>query len=202
MAEVKRLIQGMVLSAVVLINLAASAVADPQSWSREGWKTDFSKSTINFDDILSGGPPKDSIPSIDNPEFILVGDVDNLEDNEPVISLEINGDARAYPLRVLMWHEIANDTLGGTPVTVTYCPLCNAALVFDRRVNGQADTFGTTGKLRNSDLVMYDRGTESWWQQFTGEAITGQLTGTKLALVPSRLESWKNFKSRHPQAKS
>ncbi len=117
------------------------------------------------------------------------------------MGLEINGDARAYPLRVLMWHEIVNDTVGDMPVTVTYCPLCNAALVFDRRVNGEADTFGTTGKLRNSDLVMYDRRTESWWQQFTGEAIAGALTGTKLELVPSRLESWKNFKTRHPDGK-
>ncbi len=201
MSETRRLIQRVVLSAVVLFNLAAAAAADPQNWSREGWKTDFSRSSIDFDDILSGGPPKDGIPSIDDPQFIPVSDVADLEDNEPVIGLEINGDARAYPLRVLMWHEIANDTVGGTPVTVTYCPLCNAALVFDRRINGQADTFGTTGKLRNSDLVMYDRGTESWWQQFTGEAITGELTGSKLALVPSRLESWKNFKTRHPQGK-
>ncbi|MCP4316824.1 MAG: DUF3179 domain-containing protein [Hyphomicrobiales bacterium] len=184
-----------------LLIAAGTAFADPSSWSRQGWSTDFSKHSVDYNEILSGGPPKDGIPSIDNPDFIPVSEMTDLDDMEPVIGLEIDGDARAYPLRVLMWHEIANDTVGGMPVTVTYCPLCNAALVFDRRVDGVADTFGTTGKLRNSDLVMYDRKTESWWQQFTGEAIAGEKTGTKLALVPSRLESWKNFKARHPGGK-
>ncbi|MEM6462929.1 MAG: DUF3179 domain-containing protein [Pseudomonadota bacterium] len=184
-----------------LLLLAGAALADPSSWSRQGWSTDFSKQSVDYGEILSGGPPKDGIPSIDNPSFVDVSQMDGLDDMEPVMGLEINGDARAYPLRILMWHEIVNDTVGGVPVTVTYCPLCNAALVFDRRVNGDADTFGTTGKLRNSDLVMYDRKTESWWQQFTGEAIAGALTGTKLDMVPSRLESWKNFRTRHPQGK-
>ncbi len=102
-------------------------------------------------------------------------------------------DARAYPLRVLIWHEIVNDTVGGEPVAVTYCPLCNAALVFQRTVNGRVLEFGTTGKLRHSDLVMYDRQTESWWQQFTGEALVGEFTGTELKLVPSQLISFKEF---------
>jgi hypothetical protein len=118
-----------------------------------------------------------------------------------VIGLEIMGDARAYPLRILIWHEIVNDVVGGMPVTVTYCPLCNSAVVFDRRVPPHVLDFGTTGKLRNSDLVMYDRQTESWWQQFTGEAIVGALTGTELKLVPARLESFAQFKTRHPGGK-
>ena len=181
--------------------IAGAALADPKTWSGQGWSTDFSIHTVDYNEILSGGPPKDGIPSIDRPEFVAVSEMDDLDDMEPVMGLEINGDARAYPLRVLMWHEIVNDTVGDMPVTVTYCPLCNAALVFDRRIDGEADTFGTTGKLRNSDLVMYDRGTESWWQQFTGEAIAGQHTGSKLEPVPSRLESWKNFKARHPGGK-
>lgn len=181
-----------------LLALVVSSFAQPESWKRQGWSTDFSKHSIDYAEILSGGPPKDGIPSIDDPVFIPVSQSADLDDKEPVIGLEIDGDARAYPLRVLMWHEIVNDTVGGRPVTVTYCPLCNAALVFDRVIDGSADTFGTTGKLRNSDLVMYDRKTESWWQQFTGKAIAGEKTGTRLALVPSRLESWERFKSRYP----
>ena len=103
-----------------------------------------------------------------------------MSETEPVIGLVVNGDARAYPLKILIWHEIVNDTVGGVPVTVTYCPLCNSAIVFERTVDGRVLDFGTTGKLRNSDLVMYDRQTESWWQQFSGTAIVGAMTGTKL----------------------
>ena len=143
-------------------------------------------------------PPKDGIPSIDNPSFLPVSDIDDLDDLEPLIGLELGGEARAYPLRVLMWHGIVNDTVGGRPVTVTYYPLCNTALVFDRVIDGKPDTYGTTGKLRNSDLIMYDRRTESWWQQLTGEAIAGEKTGSKLEMVPSRLESYGRFKGRHP----
>ena len=175
-----------------------SAWADPYSWSSEWPNTDFEKTSVEFSEILSGGPPKDGIPSIDDPIFIPVSEEKSLGPMEPVVGLEINGDARAYPLRILTWHEIVNDTVGGAPVAVTYCPLCNAAIVFDRRVGDQVLEFGTTGKLRNSDLVMYDRTTESWWQQFLGEAIVGDLLGEKLTLVPARLESWERFKARHP----
>ena len=103
---------------------------------------------------------------------------------------------RAYPVRILIWHEIANDTLGGVPIAVTFCPLCNSALVFERRVNRQVLDFGTTGKLRNSDLVMYDRQTESWWQQFTGQAIIGEMMGTHLTPLPVRIESFERYKAR------
>jgi hypothetical protein len=122
-----------------------------------------------------------------------------LGDTEPVIALSIDDDARAYPLRVLIWHEIVNDAVGRTPVAVTYCPLCNAALVFERIPDGRILDFGTTGKLRHSDLVMYDRQTESWWQQFTGEAIVGSMTEQRLRLIPSRLESFERFRQRFPQ---
>jgi len=186
----------------VLLAAAGVALADPAVWQREGWtKTDFSKTRIGWQEILSGGPPKDGIPSIDKPMFKGVAEGKDLTDKDPVIGLVIAGDARAYPLRVLTWHEIVNDTVGGVPVTVTYCPLCNSAIVFDRRVAGQVLDFGTTGKLRNSDLVMYDRQTESWWQQFTGEAIVGALTGTELKMIPARLESFAEFKARHPDGK-
>ena len=195
--------------AAILFAFAAvqPASADPARWRAEWAKTDFSRSSVDFASILSGGPPKDGIPSIDNPKFEkLVGGKASgwsadIGDTEAVISLALGGDARAYPLRVLMWHEIVNDTVGGKPVAVTYCPLCNAALVFERTLGGQVLDFGTTGKLRNSDLVMYDRQTESWWQQFTGEAIVGALLGSELKLVPSRLESFERFRKRFPEGR-
>jgi hypothetical protein len=179
--------------------------ADPARWRTEWPKTDFTKTAIEFTSIRSGGPPKDGIPSIDRPRFekLTAGKAEGwsaqLEDREAVIALAVGGDARAYPLRILIWHEIVNDMVGGRPLAVTYCPLCNSALVFDRTLDGQVLEFGTTGKLRNSDLVMYDRQTESWWQQFTGEAIVGALTGKALKLVPSRLESYGRFRGRHPE---
>ena len=168
------------------------------SWKLEWPKTDFSKTSIDLGEILSGGPPKDGIPSIDNPKFIPVAEVTDLADTEPVIGLIINGKARAYPLRVLTWHEIVNDELAGVPVTITYCPLCNSAIAFDRRLDGKVLDFGTTGKLRHSDMVMYDRQTESWWQQFLGEGIVGEMTGKRLKTIPTRLESFANFKKRAP----
>ena len=172
------------------------------SYKRMGWtQTDFQKRTIKFKDILSGGPSKDGIPSIDNPQFKPIAQIKKIADREPVVGFSINGDARAYPLRVLTWHEIVNDKVGGKPVTITYCPLCNSAIVFDRTLDGTVLDFGTTGLLRNSDLVMYDRQTQSWWQQFTGTSIVGAMTGKQLKVLPARLESYANFKKRFPNCK-
>ncbi|MDH3741834.1 MAG: DUF3179 domain-containing protein [Hyphomicrobiales bacterium] len=187
---------------LALFSFVALADARIDRFKRQGWgETDFTQISIPLDEILSGGPPKDGIPSIDRPIFKPLAEITDIADREPVVSLEINGDARTYPIRVLTWHEIVNDTVGGKPVTVTYCPLCNAAIVFERTVNGKELDFGTTGLLRNSDLVMYDRQTQSWWQQFTGEAIVGDMLGTKLTLVPARLEAFNLFKTRHPGGK-
>ena len=122
--------------------------------------------------------------------------VANIAATEPVISVFLGGEKRAHPLRILMWHEIVNDTLGGVPIAVTFCPLCNSAVVFERQVDGRVFDFGTTGKLRNSDLVMYDRQTESWWQQFVGEGVDGKMTGITLKALPSRVGSFDRFKSR------
>ena len=179
----------------------ALAQSGPGYWKIEWPDTDFSTSSVDWSAIRSGGPPRDGIPPIYDPVVIPVSEETSLPEVEPVIGVIINGEARAYPIRILMWHEIANDTLGGVPIAVTFCPLCNAAIVFDRRItlpNGSAaaPNFGTTGKLRNSDLVMWDSETESWWQQFLGEAIVGRLTGTTLEVLPSRLESWAQFKAR------
>ncbi len=166
------------------------------------WKTDFTKHSVPLGDFISGGPPKDGIPAIDRPNFDVVVDADKwLKPREPVILFERAGEARAYPLQILIWHEIANDTVGGVPVAVTFCPLCNTSIVFDRRLDGRVLDFGTTGKLRFSDLVMYDRQTESWWQQIAGEAIVGESTGKRLAFLPSQIVSWEMFRQTFPVGK-
>ena len=182
---------------VFLLLVSAALAQDPPSyWAGEWPRTDFSKASVDFAEIQSGGPPKDGIPSIDDPQFLPLDGVTSLAGSEPVIGLTVEGVSRAYPLRVLIWHEIVNDVIAGVPVAVTYCPLCNAAIVFDRRVGGDVLEFGTTGKLRKSDLVMYDRQSESWWQQFLGEAIVGERTGQRLKVLPARLESFASFRER------
>ena len=176
------------------------ATADPNFWSYEWPKTDFTTTSVdNWVEILSGGPPKDGIPALNDPAFIPVSQEGDIGLREPVITVELEGDTpRAYPIRYLTWHEIANDTVAGIPIAVTFCPLCNSGITFDRRVNGQTLTFGVSGKLRNSDMVMFDRETESWWQQAIGEGIVGQYTGAKLKQLPTWMESWSEFKTRNP----
>ena len=166
----------------------------------EGWNTNWQRHSIEYEELLSGGPSRDGIRSLDDPTFVSLEEAAEwLVGNEPVIALEIDGDARAYPLQILTWHEIANDVVGEVPVIVTFCPLCNSALVFDRRLDGETYEFGTSGLLRNSDLVMYDRTTESLWQQFTGEGIAGDLTGEQLTFLASSLVSFDNFKDAFPE---
>ncbi len=164
------------------------------------WATDQSKHSVPLDEITSGGPPKDGIPAIDAPTFETALDVDWLGEREPVIAVTVEGLTRGYPIQVLMWHEIVNDEIQGRPIAVTFCPLCNTSIVFDRRLDGDVLDFGTTGKLRNSDLVMYDRQTESWWQQFSGEAIVGELTGRKLDQIAARIVSWDAFRTTYPES--
>ena len=166
---------------------------------RSGWKTDFSKHNVPLSEFLSGGPPRDGIPPIDEPRPTSQTKADEwLSDREPVLAVAFGDRARAYPVQILVWHEIVNDSLGGRPVAVTYCPLCNSSLVFDRRIGDRTLTFGTTGNLRHSDLVMWDRQTQSWWQQLTTEAVVGKLTGTKLEVLPSQTLSWGDFKRVYP----
>lgn len=188
-------------SVFLLAWVETSSAASVDTWKRLWPRTDFSNSTVPLKDIQSGGPGKDGIPAIDSPAFASASSPLDIAGEEPVIGLIIGNDARAYPLRILMWHEIVNDTVGGVPVTVTYCPLCNTSIVFDRRIQDRVLDFGTTGNLRHSDLVMYDRQTESWWQQYSGEAIVGKLAGTELTIIPSRLESFDNFRRRAPNGK-
>ncbi len=177
------------------------AQADPARWKSEWPDTDFSRSSVKaWSEIMSGGPPKDGIPALDAPSFLRASGARGLGDREPVITLEMAGaEPRAYPIRYLMWHEIVNDQIGGVPVAVTFCPLCNSAMSFDRRVRGQVLRFGVTGKLRRSDMVMYDRETQSWWQQAEGRGIVGRMNGVQLVQLPSWMESWAEFKARNPQ---
>src|SRR6266540_7428463 len=165
-------------------------------------KTDVSKALVPPDQIVSGGPPPDGIPAIDRPVFVPTGAADAwLRPAEPVLALQVNGDARAYPLQILVWHEIVNDTVGGRPVAVTYCPLCNSGLVFDRMVDGRTLDFGTSGKLYKSDLVMYDRQTHSLWAQIEGRAIVGERAGTRLRPIPANTLAYEDFKAIYPGGK-
>ncbi len=179
--------------------MAGAAAAQVSFWQNEWPKTDFGRKSVDFIEIMSGGPPRDGIPAVDNPQFIAAASETRLSGREPVITLELPGTrARAYPLRYLIWHEIVNDVVDGRPLTVTYCPLCNSAVVFDGILDGRRLTFGVTGKLRNSDMIMYDRQSESWWQQAIGEAIVGARTGDRLKRIVSWMESWDSFRSRNP----
>ena len=208
MAKLFVLLQALML--LLMANLASANFKSKEKDTRSdflqratiGWNTDWSKHSIEYHDLLSGGPPRDGIPPIDQPKFI-----ENqlaaqwLKPNDPVIALEINGDARAYPLQILTWHEIINDFVGEIAVTITFCPLCNSAIVFKRNHQGITYDFGTSGLLRHSDLVMYDRQTESLWQQFTGEAIVGVMTGEQLMMIPSGLIGFEQFQAAYPAGK-
>lgn len=184
---------------ILVLSTVSVAKADPSNWAREWPNTDFARSAVPFSEILSGGPPKDGIPAIWDPTHIAVSQEQRLADREPVLTYEHPGQVpRAYPIRYLMWHEIVNDIVGGLPIAVTFCPLCNTAMVFDARVNGVAHSFGVSGKLRHSDMIMYDRETESWWQQATANAIVGAQLGAKLTQLPAWMESWADFRDRNP----
>ena len=166
-----------------------------------GWNTDFSKHSVPYSDILSGGVGRDGIRPIYSPNHITIEEADEwLREQEPVIYLKIGSDVRAYPLQILVWHEIVNDVVGGVPIAVTFCPLCNSAIVFDKRLDGVVYDFGVSGNLRNSDLIMWDHQTESWWQQLTGDAIVGELTGKRLTFIPASIISWADFKTANPEA--
>ena len=153
-------------------------------------------------DIVRGGPPPDGIPSIDDPVFASIDEVNFIaDDNEAVIVVEINGEAKAYPIQILIWHEIVNDEVGGVPVTVTYCPLCNSALVFDRRFGERLLDFGTSGELYQSALVMYDRQTESLWAHFTGQGLVGHFAGAELELIPAQTLGYRSFVEAFPDGR-
>ncbi|MEF8795611.1 MAG: DUF3179 domain-containing protein [Salinivenus sp.] len=176
-----------------------SSVPPEAPQALQQFDTDLTNATIDLSTLRPGGPPKDGIPSIDNPSFVSIGSASRWVDpEEPVIAIQMNGVAKAYPLQILTHHEIANDEIGGTPVAVTFCPLCYSSIAFERRLDGEPVTFGVSGLLRKSDLVMYDRKTETLWQQFTGEAVVGDRAGDELEIVSSQLISFRQFAQNYP----
>lgn len=177
--------------------LLAIALLLVSSWSVSAdW--DFSKHDISLDEIRAGGPPRDGIPALTNPEYLPAALADFMRQDEPVLGVELNGAARAYPLRVLSWHEVVNDQFGGEAVLVSWCPLAYAGLVHSRRVDGKELTFGVSGLLYQSNLLMYDRQTESLWSQVKNRAVTGLMTGTRLKVLPSSLTTWRKWHNKHP----
>ena len=188
-------------SAIIEPDPLFQAKLDDSRLQTRGWLTDFSRHTVDFDEILSGGVGRDGIPPIDDPRFETIKEVESvMGDLEPVITFKINGEAKAYPLSILTWHEVVNDVVGGVPVIVTFCPLCNTAITFKRTLEGRVFDFGVSGNLRNSDLIMWDRQTQTWWQQLTGEAIVGELAGHRLEFVPASIISWADFKEANPDS--
>ena len=164
------------------------------------WNTNFDISLVDYTEILSGGVPRDGIPTIRDPRFISIAEADAVYvDHSPVMQVSLNGDARAYPLDILIWHEIVADVVGGVPVAVTFCPLCNTAITFDRTIAGTVYDFGVSGLLRHSDLIMYDSQTESLWQQIGGVAIVGDMVGARLTVLPSTIVAWGDFKAQYPE---
>jgi len=174
--------------------------------------TDFSRTTVNLEEVIRGCPSRDCIPPLDaegatsipsapggQARFAPVADV-SYPEQVPVAYVNFEGVVRGYPLHILIWHEVVNDQFGEVPVAVTFCPLCNMALAFDRRADGQTLDFGVSGNLRNSDLIMWDRQTESWWQQATGEAIVGAMAGTVLEPIPVAVISYGDFVRTFPSA--
>ena len=160
----------------------------------------FPEVLVERDRIVSGGLLPDQIPAIDEPQFAPAHDIDWLGDDEAVLVLQTGSEVRAYPVQVLMWHEIVNDVVDGVPVAVTYCPLCNSGIAFDRRVDGRVLDFGTSGTLYQSALVMYDRQTESLWTHFDGRAVVGTLVGAVLGPMLLSTVGWRDFLDAHPDA--
>lgn len=177
--------------------IASTPREDVPSALRDPFGSDHPAPLVDLDEITGVVPP-DAIPALEDPAFEPAGEVEWLAAVEPVLALEINGDARAYPLRIMTWHELVNGTVGGVPVTVSYCPLCNSAVAYDRRVGERILDFGTSGALLNSSLVMYDRQTESLWSHYTGQAVAGHLAGAELDLIPVQTVSFETFLESHP----
>jgi len=191
-----------VIAAVVVTNFGPFPISNSVDVGKvvsNGSQIGLPKNIVPLNEIVSGGPPQDGIPSIDNPKFVSVSEADKfLQDADQVVGLNVNGDIRAYPLQILVWHEIVNDNVGGTPVAVTYCPLCFTNQVFNRTVDGQTVEFGTSGKLYNSNLVMYDRNSNSLWSQALGQAIVGKHAGLKLDRIPFDVAFWREWKQLYP----
>ncbi len=192
----------LVLGVFVLPDIASAYRRGGYRYDRDdkfyGLRTNTRKRSIELSELVPGGPGKDGIPAVTVPVYTKPELAEKwLGPNEPVISLVIEGQSRAYPLQIMIWHEIVNGTVGGVPVAVTFCPLCYSANVFDRRGKTRTYSFGVSGLLRHSDMIMYDRRTESLWQQITGEAIVGDFLGERLKRIPAQIISFEQFRSAY-----
>lgn len=195
--------------AITIILLAGAfsywnLTVDAAGFSRSGRAGSFNgfdvrNAIVPKSELLSGGPPRDGIPAMLEPRFQPADNVPWLNDQDEVVGVEINGVAKAYPLRILIWHELVNDEVGGNAVLVTYCPLCGSAMVFDREFGRSELTFGVSGMLYQSDVLMYDHQTESLWSQLKLMAVSGKMVGTSLPWLPSTQSSWASWRTKHPQ---
>ena len=165
---------------------------------RSSGEFDLSKHSVPLDQIVSGGPGKDGIPAILKPVFVPARETGFLKDEDRILGLSQSDEAKAYPIKILNWHEIVNDTIGGKPVVVTYCPLCGTGIGFDAAVQGRPHTFGVSGLLYQSDLLMYDHQTQSLWSQISMEAVAGPLTGSKLRHIFLEHTTWGEWRVAHP----
>ncbi len=190
----------------LLLLSAGNVAAQAGSWETNilrdafGYQAD-TPSDVPWDEVMQGCGRRDCIPSIDDPRFVAAGDANFLADEDIVMALEMNGEARAYPVTILNYHEIVNDFIGGRPVAVTYCPLCGSGLVFERTFEGRAVEFGVSGLLRKNDLILYDRASESLWQQITGRAFAGPRRGEELRTVPVTMTRWGTWRAVHPDTR-
>ena len=162
---------------------------------------DLANSTIPVAKILSGGPPRDGIPSIDNPVFLSADKADYLKPEDRVLGIDFEGETKAYPIRILNWHEIVNDEINGQAIAVTFCPLCGSGIVYKAVIDGKPHKFGVSGLLYNSDVLLYDRETETLWSQILSKGISGKLVDKKLEVIPSSHTSWQAWKEKHPETK-
>lgn len=179
---------------IVFASLIPSASANPNT--ENGFN--LNGSLVPIDEILSGGPPKDGIPAIDNPVFIKAPDAKNIRDNECVLGITRNGVSKAYPINIMNYHEIVNDRFDDEAIAVTYCPLCGSGIAFKADVAGYSLKFGVSGLLYNSDVLLFDRRTNSLWSQILSKAVTSQLKGNKLTLIPIDHTNWADWREQHP----
>ena len=198
----------LLFSLLTLPALAGDA-EQPRTGNPRGYETDILLDTFGFsqddidveiDHVFQGCASRDCIPAIDQPQFLATGQVNFLDPDDLVISVSHSGETRAYPTRILDRHEIVNDSFGDTPLAVTYCPLCGSGLAFIRIVDGEETEFGVSGLLHNNDLIMYDRKTDSIWQQITGRALAGPKRGETLEAVPVSMIEWADWRDANPGA--
>lgn len=182
---------GFILSALLLSSAANSKEIN-------GFELD--DALIPANQIFSGGPEKDGIPAIDNPKFVKIRAAGFMKDGDRVLGITINGESKAYPIKILNWHEIVNDSIADVSFAITYCPLCGTGIAFDSNISGQILNFGVSGLLYNSDVLLYDRETDSLWSQLLSKAVTGKHKGIALKPLPTIHTTWANWKQLHPSS--